>query len=506
MRSDAPGRTDGRRNRWALLGTALLALLTVMVVLAAPASAKPEKVKAGGGRPTSTTTVEPTMAAEPTVAEPTTSEPTVAPVAPTPPALRRAALRLAVTTSSDWVQIDLPGISAGHVTVEGTRSVRPTDRGIVVSGPAKVTGSVTVDVVTEVAPELAQAAVTVAQGGAGKSTVQVLNRTGAPYEVTTIGTDWATTKRTAALTADALMGSEQLQWTRADDQRRVLAFIYPWFSGDWVATSPDLTAHPTSTWKTLDAASALVQAEQARANGIDGFVMSFSGAKSHGLPLANTLAAAERTGGTATVLLETSAAASAAEAEQWLVEALQQSSSPAFMRLGGVPVVFTFATGTVPATRWQAIADRLTAAGTPVEIVSDTWSPDGHSAGLYRYNALLQTPTDPMTTAELTAWNQSAARRLRARATLGTGSPGVVVATVQPGWHRLKSVEGEVPVPRDGTATFDATWQAALDGEPDWVVVTSWNEWYEGTGIAPSVEYGTTALEATSGWAARFRG
>jgi hypothetical protein len=126
---------------------------------------------------------------------------------------------------------------------------------------------------------------------------------------------------------------------------------------------------------------------------------------------------------------------------------------------------------------------------------------------MYRYNALLQTETDPMTGTELTDWNQTISRALRARATLGSGDPGLVVATVQPGWddHLVRGADRLV-VGRAGTATYDATWSAALAAEADWVVVTSWNEWFEGTGIAPSAEYASTALAATGPWALRFRG
>lgn len=419
------------------------------------------------------------------------------------PSLRRAALRLAVSTTSDWVQVDLPGVSAGHQVVAGSRTVRPTDRGVVVTGPAKVAGSVTVDVVVEVEPTVDEGWISVTQGGAGKSTVEVLNRTADVFPVATTTTSWSATRSSVRVAIDALIGPEQLEWVRADDERRVLAFTYPWF-GDWAKTDDRLSVHPTDPWISSSAESALLQATRARAHGIDGFVMSFAGAAKHGLPLHHSLAAAEQTGGTATILLETGAAGSSAEAERWLAEALEQSDHPAFMRLDGIPVVFTFASGSVPAAEWAAIAHRLAAAGRPVHLISDSWTPDGAATGLYRYNALLQSPTDEMTSAELTEWNRSASRRLRAAATLGSATPGVVVATVQPGWHRKAGVEGEVVIDRQGGETYDSTWRAALAAEPDWVVVTSWEEWYEGTGIAPSSEHGTSTLEATDVWADRF--
>ena len=437
------------------------------------------------------------------------SEPTVVEARADADVMRRAALRIVVTTTSDWAQVDLPGISAGHVVVDNPqgRQVRPTARGLVVRGPVRTYGTVTVDLVTEVPQSFEAGEVTVSQGGAGGTSVQVDNRTEAPYRVASLSTSWSPTRRSVKIPADTLMGTQQLEWDRADGERRVLAFTYPWF-GEWAKTDPRLSVHPAETWRTLDRDDAVHMASVARAHGIDGFVMSFAGAKHHGLPLHHSLEAAAETGGTATILLETTQAGSAAIAEQWLAEALRQGDHPAFMRLDGVPVVFTFASGSVSPAEWQGITQRLAVAGTPVRIIADAWhGNDGAFAGHYRYNALLQSATDEMTSTELLTWNQAVSRGLRARSTLGAGSPGVVVATVQPGWdNHLMKGEGSLVIPRDGTATYDRTWQAAVASEADWVVITSWTEWYEGTGIARSTEHGTTALEATATWAERFHG
>jgi hypothetical protein len=82
----------------------------------------------------------------------------------------------------------------------------------------------------------------------------------------------------------------------------------------------------------------------------------------------------------------------------------------------------------------------------------------------------------------------------------------LVVATVWPGYddsvllRAVTRVEG-----RQSGAFFDSRWRAALRGAPDWVMVTSWNEWWEQTHIAPSELFGSTTLEQTAAWAAEFR-
>lgn len=452
-----------------------------------------------------TTTAAPTTTIAPTT---TTTAPRVAPALP-PGVLRRAALRMRFVTTSDWAQLDLPGVSAGHLIVatSGTSEVVPVGSGVVVRGAAGVRRTVTVDVITEVPNDLNTGWVTLQQGGVGTTSVVVENRTARPYTALSIATQGGTTAN-AEVSVTTLMGTTQLQWKRADPARRVLAFTYPWFD-ESAATDPRLALHPAQPWRSWDPDDALRASQQARQSGIDGFVMSWAGATRNGLALHQTLAAATATNGTATVLLETVEAGSAAVAQQWIAEALQQSDSPAFLRLGGVPVVFVFDGGRLSGAEWREITHNLAAAGTPVRLVGDTWDgPGGANTGLYRYNALLQTETDPMTGSELTEWNQGVSRALRARATLGSGeAPGLVVATVQPGWddRRVRGAD-RLTVGWGGTATYDATWAAALAGEADWVVITSWNEWFEGTGIAPSVEQGTTGLSATGPWVQRFRG
>lgn len=520
---------DGEKTQMAVDGAVtrptrrlhrVAALLGVALVVGGSAVGP---ANAGAERPTAKTTL--TATANRTVAKPTKSTTTTAitsttttSTTTTPPptstardgTLRRAALRLTIASTSDWVNVDLPGPVAGHVVVANPqgREVAPTGTGLTVRGPLGAQGTVTVDVVAEI--DRASTAVTIGmvQGGAGASTATIENITGVPYLVGELRTDWSATSRSVELTADRLMGSRQLEWKRADPVRQVLAFTYPWF-GSWATTDARLTVHPLRPWLDQQAEDTLRITHEARAHGIDGFVMSFAGGADHGLPLHNTLQAAASTGGTATVLIETTqAGGSAAVVEKWIGEALAQAGSPAFLRAGGVPVVFAFETGWIDGAGWKAMSDRFATAGTPVRIIADTWhGQDGGVAGQYRYNAMLETATDELTESELTAWNQTVSRGLRARATLGSGKPGIVVATVQPGWDdRNLRGDDRLAVPWNGTATYDRTWRAAVAGEADWVVITSWNEAYEGTNIEPSAEHGDAALRATATWAARFKG
>ena len=90
---------------------------------------------------------------------------------------------------------------------------------------------------------------------------------------------------------------------------------------------------------------------------------------------------------------------------------------------------------------------------------------------------------------------------------VAAAGPGKIsTVTVIPGVDDSKSNR---PPPRpvidrwDGE-TYRALWQEAIAAAPDWVLITSWNEWHEGTEIEPSVEHGNRALADTATFTRQF--
>jgi hypothetical protein len=57
---------------------------------------------------------------------------------------------------------------------------------------------------------------------------------------------------------------------------------------------------------------------------------------------------------------------------------------------------------------------------------------------------------------------------------------------------------------RWGGETYRVLWEEAVAAQPDYVLITSWNEWHEGSEIEPSVEYGSLLLDETREFAKEF--
>ena len=80
------------------------------------------------------------------------------------------------------------------------------------------------------------------------------------------------------------------------------------------------------------------------------------------------------------------------------------------------------------------------------------------------------------------------------------------VATVQPGYDDTLMRDPGYVLGREDGALYRSTFDAALGSDPQWVFITSWNEWWEHTHIEPSVNFGHQYLQITGGYAGRWEG
>lgn len=90
----------------------------------------------------------------------------------------------------------------------------------------------------------------------------------------------------------------------------------------------------------------------------------------------------------------------------------------------------------------------------------------------------------------------------------------IFVPTVVPGFNSSRDRAGDAVLPRYNTNfcanryTYDCTWDGIIQSKPEWMSITSFNEWHESTNIEPAViksissytykNYADEALNATS--------
>jgi hypothetical protein len=80
-------------------------------------------------------------------------------------------------------------------------------------------------------------------------------------------------------------------------------------------------------------------------------------------------------------------------------------------------------------------------------------------------------------------------------------------ATVFPGYNDSYYYErlgttGNPSYPRNDGETYRQSWNQALATGSDWILITTFNEWFEGTGIEPTLEFGDLYLNITHEYAA----
>lgn len=342
------------------------------------------------------------------------------------------------------------------------------------------------------------------KGWLGETTATVRLGTADPVTVTVPMYTWpavATTNVPQDTLAAAIV-----QPPRADPRPLTLAAYYPWFTE---YGNPDMAEKPADPRPATDRAGVLSMTEQARAHGVDGFVVSWRNNLNDGVAFDLALQAAEQTDGYVVPYLEVASLADnsdttaelARQVYDSLREAYERSASPAALRSEGALVVFAFDTKRLPAAAWRDVLATLTAEGRPVRLVGD-WGGDWYDNqwGIHSYIR----NDDPETLAA--HWRETA--MMQRADDLLDGTRHLVTATVTPGYDdlKLRGADGK-KVRRDAGLRYEATWRATSGADPDWILITSWNEWFEGTNIEPGELTGGQALQQTAelaaGWKAR---
>ena len=316
---------------------------------------------------------------------------------------------------------------------------------------------------------------------------------------------------------DQLRGGGPLRDAQARPERLVLGHYYPWYERPtW--SDPQMLDQPLRAYSTDDGADVARVLREAREAGLDGVIVSWQGRDTgdgwNHRRMQLVLQGCQQAGLRAGVHLETLAANRAkiegAPTEvdvvvEWLIDIHDLLAvHPAYLRLQGRPVVFVYAWEFGGRDTWRVALERVRASGRTLVILAETTDPaamagaDGH----YTYAATLFA-------ADIDQFTRTLAVSGRTWHLLGAGygSRRVAMATVSPGYDetRLNNRPLDRVVDRANGAFYDAQWAAALASGADWILITSFNEWWENTQIESSQRFGERYGWRTKFWATAFR-
>jgi hypothetical protein len=249
------------------------------------------------------------------------------------------------------------------------------------------------------------------------------------------------------------------------------------------------------------------QLDAARGAGLDGFAVSWWGREREGrTPLATLLRLAHESDLVVAPYYETGELwprGAAGVAADLLALVDRHGGEPAWLRVDGRPVVFLYAAHRLRPRVWDAVIATLARAGRRPFLVADVPRPEWltqRPGWLGRFDALhVYTP------AGFLAQGRDLPRTYEALAALARAEGRPFIPAVAPGFDDRSIRTPATWVSRRDGATYDATWTAALATGPSWVLVSTWNEWHEGSEIEPSREHGRRYLDATRVWTRRFR-
>lgn len=312
--------------------------------------------------------------------------------------------------------------------------------------------------------------------------------------------------------------------------KEVLAFYYPWYGNPatdngagwrhWVpnstGTQSGAVAYQPSDglYSSDDSTEVAHQLAEAKAAGITGFISSWWGPGDYtDKNLSVELQQAQQNGMKITAIIEPGAVSGTGDA---LVSSIESDlsylvknygSNPAWLSVDGKPVAFLYADVTKSLTAAQVnsiISYAQTLSPQGVEIMGEYGYPyNANWNGIFAYTNAGD--INGMSLSQASSWyNAIQSNRLPQERAAGQ----ITTATVIPGFDNSASTGGvnDTVVSRDSGTLYSTEWQDAINSNPDWVLVSTWNEYHEGSSIEPTTAYGTQYLQVTAQYAKQFMG
>ncbi len=296
------------------------------------------------------------------------------------------------------------------------------------------------------------------------------------------------------------------------ETRPVLAFCYTWYyQSDWCRCQ--MSDLPVSRYDSSDDQTIDRQIAQAAQAGITGFITSWPGPRTtQDANLARLfahVASYERKTGThfvSSIYFESNADGIRNHLRGALHHVITHyTTDPHYFRWHGKPVIFIWdplGNGRTLST-WAALRQHLDPGHHLI------WSAEGTDTGLlsvFDGLHLFSAGYWGLLNGTMASVDQSFRSRINAY-NAAHGTQNIWAAGVEPGYDdtRVPGRTGTYTVPRNKGATYRTSWAAAMSSGPDWITITTFNEWFEGAMIEPSVSYGSLYLNLTKQYGRQLR-
>jgi len=328
---------------------------------------------------------------------------------------------------------------------------------------------------------------------------------------------------TAASQGGVVLGAEALGKTVS---RRVMTFYYPWYGTPEGPGGAGRTVH----WRRIDADNKDIEASTnypifgaydshdpklidrhcrwARFANIDAFIVSWWGHNSFSdRAMGKILDGCQRNGLSACIYYETVPRPQTPQrAADDIVEVLDKyGKHSAYLKVNAKPVVFVYgrALGQLGLEGWLKaieLVNKKCKGG--VTAIGDKFSYGSARVfdGVHTYNTAGS--LRGMKPAEVGKW---AAGTYQAWVEIADNAGKISNITVIPGYDDTKIRKPGLAVGRYDGSLYRVQWEEAIKADPHWILITSFNEWHEGSEIEPSVEYGRQYLDLTAEYAKGFK-
>lgn len=166
----------------------------------------------------------------------------------------------------------------------------------------------------------------------------------------------------------------------------------------------------------------------------------------------------------------------------------EQGIKDRWIHVDGKPLVVLYIVENYRIDEWLTIKRKLSDDGYEPFFLGDTYNVEYLDVmdGLHTYNPVWIT----LTGLSFTEIYDKISLKIHDKGKL-------FAATVCPGYDDRKVRDPGIFISRADGHYYNLCWEAARKSKADWVLVTSWNEWFEGTEIEPSLEYGKDYIYLT---------